>query len=369
LTKELISFQEVKVMSFSLHISNLSPEQIIFAYSPAHEAMVALHVFVDPKHHPLHIAWMIQARRRMSPSLKAEIDGFRFLYSRPIVEFWEINEESSIRSFSDALNELKDKPIRLYIKSVMETFLGQKIEDDKLPHAQKAFLEMANERFPDCKDVILDLMEHPKENRDRFLSMLEAFWDTCLKKDWPEMESKFLEDITSRGNTLLTKGPLCLLKSLSPEIEIDPKEKKAVLRRVSKGDFHFEEKDSLCLAPTYFAWPHLFVRSEKPIGLNYPIMEKQREAKPPFPPEDLIKFFRAMGDLTRFQIMTYLSEQPRSTRELAELIGITEGAVSKHLKKLEDVGIIFPKRESYYVFYVLNKEFIGVFQKSLSSLF
>lgn len=142
-----------------------------------------------------------------------------------------------------------------------------------------------------------------------------------------------------------------------------------MIRRLSKGEFYFKKEDRLCLAPTYFAWPHLFVRSEKPIGINYPIMAKQREAKPPLPSEDLMTFFRVLGDLTPFQIMSYLSEQPLSTQELAGLIGITEGAVSKHLKKLEEVGLISPERQSYYVFYVLNKACIREVQKGISNFF
>jgi len=94
-------------------------------------------------------------------------------------------------------------------------------------------------------------------------------------------------------------------------------------------------------------------------------MENQEEAAQPMPPEDLLKFFRALGDYTRLQIVKYLAKKPRSTRELASLIGITEGAISKHLKQLDEAGLISSSRESYYVFYHLLKEPFNDFPQGL----
>jgi DNA-binding transcriptional ArsR family regulator len=74
------------------------------------------------------------------------------------------------------------------------------------------------------------------------------------------------------------------------------------------------------------------------------------------PPERLLKLMRAAGDLTRLQILQMISQQERSTRELAGIIGISEAAISKHLRVLQDVGLITPRRDSYFVFYRLIDE-------------
>jgi DNA-binding transcriptional ArsR family regulator len=354
-------------MSFSLYLSNLSAEQIAFGYSSAHETLIALHVFIDCKHHPLHIPWVLNARKKINSVLKEEIEAFSIFYMRPIVPFWELHEESAIRPFDFDLNELVEKPIEVYYKTIVEIILGRK-ETDIFSDQQlrQEFSEVACKRYPQSKEIIIGLLENPNESRQRFINMLEAFWNACVKEEWPLIEELFLKDIAFRGKKLMKEGTCQLLASLSQEVDIYPNEERAVIRRISKEEIYFDEHDVLFLAPTYFAWPHLFVNRHRPIGINYSIMDHQLEAAHPMPPENLLKFFEAMGDFTRLQIVKYLSQKPRSTRELAGLIGVTEGAISKHLKQLGDAGLITSKRQSYYVFYQLLDKPFNDFPLSLS---
>ncbi|WP_223596277.1 ArsR/SmtB family transcription factor [Neobacillus bataviensis] len=344
-------------MSFSMHLANLSSEQIAFSYSPAHETILALHVFDDCKHHPLHIPWVINARKKVSSGLKEEIDAFSLFYQRPIISYWG-HQGTAFRSF--------DKELQGFLELPIEEFY-QKIVDSIRSHSglQLEFFEKAIERYPKSHNVLLGLLENPDEVRLRFTHLLKAFWDACLREEWPRVEELFLKDITFRGKKLMNEGPLPLLESLSPEIVIDSKKKRAVIRRISKADIFFEEEEVLLLTPSYFVWPHLLVNRRNPVGINYSIMENQQEAIKPMPPENLLKFFRAMGDLTRLQMVQFLAEKPRSTRELAALIGVTEGAVSKHLKQLQDAELITSRRESYYVFYQLQYEAFNEFPVGL----
>lgn len=346
-------------MSYSLYLSNFSSEQVSFGYSAAHETLIALHVFIDCKHHPLHIPWVINARKKVSPVLKEEIERFSLFYKRPIVSFWELHEASALRSFESDLTEMAEQPIETYWQKIIGTLLNKCSRDvvwDQM--LQKELIDFVCKKYPESKEAIFELVESPKKSRHRFLQMLEGFWNACLREEWPLIEELLLKDISYRGRILLEEGLFPLLTSLSDTIEVYPEEKRAVVRRISKGEINFNEKDMLFLAPTYFAWPHLFMNLKHPVGINYSIKTLQLEAAKPMPPEELLKFFRALGDFTRLQIVKYLAQKSRSTRELAVLIGVTEGAISKHLKQLENAGLITSKRESYYVFYrLLEKPF------------
>jgi Family of unknown function (DUF5937) len=55
-------------------------ERLAFSYSPAMEAVLSLHVLIEPKHHPVQHEW-VRAMRRLSPALKREIDLFAFRLS------------------------------------------------------------------------------------------------------------------------------------------------------------------------------------------------------------------------------------------------------------------------------------------------
>ena len=65
---------------------------------------------------------------------------------------------------------------------------------------------------------------------------------------------------------------------------------------------------------------------------------------------------RAAADPTRLRILQLVAEQPRSTEELAPLVGLSESGLSKHLRALTDAGLLTTKREGWYVLYHLDRE-------------
>jgi DNA-binding transcriptional ArsR family regulator len=64
--------------------------------------------------------------------------------------------------------------------------------------------------------------------------------------------------------------------------------------------------------------------------------------------------FAALGDQTRLLLVTrIIGDQPRSISELTKGSGLSRQAISKHLRVLEDVGIVHSQRsgrESLYQF-------------------
>ena len=62
--------------------------------------------------------------------------------------------------------------------------------------------------------------------------------------------------------------------------------------------------------------------------------------------------FKALGDSTRMAIFEYLLERPRCTRFLSRRLGITESAVSQHLKVLLDAGLVERRRCGRHMHYL-----------------
>lgn len=273
--------------------------------------------------------------------------------------------DSAFQSFEEGLTELNDSPPASFSRTIMETILNHRGKASYL-QLQSDFIQYTNNRYPQSKEIILDLVNKPDFIRQRFIDMLEAFWIHAVQSEWNRIEDLFLKDIAFRGKKLMNDGVLALLGSLSQEIDMNLIEKKAVIRRISKEEIHFDEDEELLLIPTYFAWPHLFVNLYPSVGINYSVRENEREATRPLPPEDLLRFFHSLGDYSRLQIVKYLAQKPRSTRQLAELMGMTEGAISKHIKLLKDAGLAESKRESYYVFHYLLQQPFHDFPMGLS---
>ncbi len=55
-----------------------NPECVGFAYSPLLEAVLSLHVLVEPKHHPLQHPW-VREMRRLRPELKRPVTELSFV--------------------------------------------------------------------------------------------------------------------------------------------------------------------------------------------------------------------------------------------------------------------------------------------------
>ena len=82
-------------------------------------------------------------------------------------------------------------------------------------------------------------------------------------------------------------------------------------------------------------------------------------------------FFKALGDPTRLKIIRLLASNPERSLcvgALAQRLGITQPAVSQHLKVLKNVGIVDPNRDGFRVHYTVNAETLAAFRKNWEEL-
>ncbi len=85
------------------------------------------------------------------------------------------------------------------------------------------------------------------------------------------------------------------------------------------------------------------------------------------PPDELVRLLRALGDGTRLRTLQLIGERPRSTQELAPLLGISEATLSRHLRVLTDAGMLARSREGRFVLYRLEAKALARLEPSLRS--
>jgi DNA-binding transcriptional ArsR family regulator len=73
-------------------------------------------------------------------------------------------------------------------------------------------------------------------------------------------------------------------------------------------------------------------------------------------PHDLDKIFEALANKHRREIIRVLSLQPSSISQLASMRGLSLPAIHKHIKLLEDAGLIRRKKIGRTNFLALNRE-------------
>src|SRR5512136_1371007 len=82
--------------------------------------------------------------------------------------------------------------------------------------------------------------------------------------------------------------------------------------------------------------------------------------------------FKALGDLTRLQIIYLLSTDTSGTlgvSELAARLGISQPAVSQHLKTLKNEGLVESRREGFFIYYTVNRDRIMQFREQFELMY
>jgi DNA-binding transcriptional ArsR family regulator len=78
------------------------------------------------------------------------------------------------------------------------------------------------------------------------------------------------------------------------------------------------------------------------------------------------ELFRAFGDPSRVRILSALVAQELNVSTLAEMVGVSESAVSHHLRGLRQMGLIEARRDGKEVYYRIQDEhIIALFQQGV----
>ncbi|MEY9935224.1 DNA-binding transcriptional ArsR family regulator [Catenulispora sp. GP43] len=366
-------------MTVRLVLGQQDTDRFEFGSSPGSEALRSLHVLAAVKRHPLHISWVLETRARLDARLKADLDAFRFWFAeRPLVlpEIWPPGE---VNTWPDDLDLLRKAPVEQFAEQMVHAALTYRGRARRMPferfrgdtEARQRAADQIEQVHPASADVIRELISDPDGLRERFADFLAAYWDACLAADWPGLETHLHAEIERRFQTLSRLGPATMLAGFSEHITAADDGSVTIRPPGARGvadplNVTLSGGDRVLLVPSHFMWPELAVavhrdrardRSETTtVVLAYALAGMARQGRAPVPAEDLLALLRGAGDTTRLQILELLARRSRSTRELAGLIGLTEAAVSKHLKVLHKSGWIAPERHSYYVYYRLEPD-------------
>ena len=93
----------------------------------------------------------------------------------------------------------------------------------------------------------------------------------------------------------------------------------------------------------------------------------KKETKSSDDSEEQVALFKALADPTRLQIIKLLCHchEPEAlcVNALAGFLGITQSAVSQHLRVLKNVGLVRGERRGYHVHYAVDFEAIKRFHE------
>lgn len=78
------------------------------------------------------------------------------------------------------------------------------------------------------------------------------------------------------------------------------------------------------------------------------------------------ELFRAFSDTSRVRIMSALLDGEKNVSNLAELVGISESAVSHHMRGLRQMHLVTARRNGKEVYYhIEDQHIITLFQQGI----
>ena len=84
--------------------------------------------------------------------------------------------------------------------------------------------------------------------------------------------------------------------------------------------------------------------------------------------EEVVKIFKALGDETRLKILAILTKRNICAKGVSRHLGISEAAVSQHLKVLKEADIIKGEKKGYFVQYSIQESTCSIITKFIEQI-
>jgi DNA-binding transcriptional ArsR family regulator len=342
-------------VSIRLRVPESTAGLVHVAPAPLVETMLSLHVLMHPKEHPLQHPW-IRGMRTLSPALKREIRAFWFLYSDITADFMLPERADAPQSFDEALAAFAAlPPERAQYEIARPTFFYFEEEGGPESLARDDVREQVRHRTGAA--IAKQLFDDPAAVQARVVDLLAAYWAESFAAEWERLGPTLDEEAErARG-----EDPIALLGRIRSELLVDTAGRMLIRPSGHEHEVTVEKANPLRLIPSVYVWPHVRINCDAPwpLAVLYPPRTMKAGLAGPAAPDGLVRALRAAADPTRLRILRLVAEQPRSTEELAPLVGLSESGLSKHLRALTEASLLSTRRQGWYVLYELERDRVG----------
>lgn len=85
-------------------------------------------------------------------------------------------------------------------------------------------------------------------------------------------------------------------------------------------------------------------------------------------PKELARILKVLSVDTRVRIVCLLRGRALCVNALATRLGVTQGAVSQHLRVMRDASLVIDEKRGLYVHYRLNEQTLAAWREAIDQL-
>ncbi|MFY0544576.1 ArsR/SmtB family transcription factor [Brevibacillus sp. H7] len=312
-------------------------------YLPCYEFFLSLHVLAQPEHHTSRHSWANEMLESLPPKLREELASFSTMSGI----FFDIMDP--IVPWQESLFPSVEAGLELYEKMPAAEFVQAMMGPVYHPQQIDAWMQgRTDEKFEQLKPEHRELIRRPLATRRAFLDFCYEYLP-YFQKEQRRIEPWLIRSV-HESQEKLQHDPVGFLEEIHPRLHVHD----AFLQfhKARTYTFFYRELKHIYVKPTTFVAPHLLLGiypgDRISVALHVDVPGTTARATIP---NDFIAKMKVLGDPTRVAILKSLLEHPYCIQQLAALHGITEPAVTKHIKLLAESNFVWSERRGRYVFY------------------
>lgn len=345
-------------------------ETVRFAVGPAFEINYALSVLTDDSAR-IHTRWKRNAWRRLPASFKAT---YQRLGGHPIV--WMMIADAypimpADVSFDEVINALDSVSPEFVRREILVGLIHYPDHVDELISGSATLAEVVS-AIPEEKrewlmhvglyphdptspavHVVERLLADPSGFRTDLVSLLCSFWQSVFRDTWQLLQSQLQRSMEESERLFAASTFAELASALRLRIEVN--ERGCFLRAIRGGArLLVDDLETCWIMPSAFNDSRFWYSrgcDDGPITAFFPYFDPRislglgdrqpgdflRVTEPALDPALI---FKALGNTTRYAIVTLLAEQPRPAADLAEALSLSKPTISHHVHLLREAALL-----------------------------
>ena len=323
-------------MSIRISFPTADQPDLELASYPLTELYLSLLLVRDPTRGPATLApFARRARARLPKPVLRELGALSVLLGPPLPAEFLFPEGKLTGRLPQALASLS--PSNESLQWSIDMFAEESVPKDV---AQR--------------EVVDEALRDPAAIAGRLVELMRNYWTYAFQDEWPKFCAQ-LRLARAEAEVQLASGGLgTLLASSTRRARLSDGGLMITPSLPIDCDIPLEENDRIQLVLSLFAAPFVYTRIGAGAAMVLPAPSAERRVTAPS--FELVQGLNAIADPTRLTLLRLVAACPRSTRELSQLLELSESAVSKHMKMLAAADLVRGVRQGYYVLYKLVPE-------------
>jgi len=340
----------------TLDVAGARAADLVAGTSPLAELMAGLHVLAEPEHHPEARAFLARIRPALPPALVGDLGYHAPLWARYRCRLFYPMQPPLDRTLDEELDALGRADLAMFVRFAAIAIRGTAFAADRRlaeRAEQDSFVRACERRSFSRGELARALVTDPERFRAGLLSTLQRCAEAYFHAEWALIGPRLGQVASRLRDAIRTSTVSDVLAAMSPTASTAAHPARVHYDKLQSATGVVRAHGCL-LVPTVRGWPHLIVKLDPEFPLVVHVLAGDWDRTRQVPQALLRDRLAALSEPARLELCRHLIGEPITTSELAARTALTEPQVSRHIRRLREVGLVTSRKEGRMVYHRLR---------------